>query len=67
LFCRELLEHKPRLNLKAHGETPIFHAARLQRLKTFDLLIEAGADPTIVDDKGDDATDIARASRCRST
>jgi uncharacterized protein len=60
VFCRELLKHKPRLNLRAHGETPIFYAARLQRLKTLDLLIEAGADPTIADNKGRDAIDIAR-------
>ena len=29
----ELLKAKPRLDLVAHGETPIFYAARLQRLK----------------------------------
>jgi hypothetical protein len=43
-----------------HAETLIFHAARLQRLKTLDLLVEAGADPTIADNKGRDAIDIAR-------
>ena len=63
VLCRELLKNKPRLNLRAHGETPIFYAARLKRLKTLDLLIEAGADPTIMDDKGRDAVDIARARR----
>jgi ankyrin repeat protein len=63
VVCRELLKHGPRLNLKAHGETPIFYAARLQRLKTLDLLIEAGADPTIMDDNGRDTVDIARARR----
>ena len=62
-MCRELLKSKPRLNLRAHGETPIFYAARLQRLKTLDVLIEAGADPTIADDRGRDAVDIARARR----
>jgi ankyrin repeat protein len=51
-MCRELLKSKPRLNLRAHGETPIFYAARLKRLKTLDLLIEAGADPTVADDRG---------------
>jgi hypothetical protein len=60
---RELLKNRPRLNLRAHGETPIFYAARLKRLKTLDLLIEAGADPTIVDKEGRDAIDIARARR----
>ena len=63
LLCRELLKTRPRLNLKAHGETPIFYAARLQRLKTLDLLVEAGADPRIADRRGRDAVDIARARR----
>ena len=63
VLCRNLLGTKPRLDLKAHGETPIFYAARLQRLKTLDLLIDAGADPTIPDRRGRDAVDIARARR----
>lgn len=63
VLCRHLLETKPRLNLQAHGETPIFYAARLQRLKALGLLIEAGADPTIPDRQGRDAIDIARARR----
>jgi uncharacterized protein len=63
VMCRELLAAKPRLNLVAHGETPIFYAARLKRLKVLPLLIEAGADPTIKDPKGRDAVDIARARR----
>ena len=33
VLCRELLKSRPRLNLRAHGETPIFYAARLGRLK----------------------------------
>jgi ankyrin repeat protein len=61
VVCRELLKNGPRLDLKAHGETPIFYAARLKRLKTLNLLLEAGADPTIGDDAGRDALDIARA------
>jgi ankyrin repeat protein len=60
---RALLATKPRLNLRAHGETPIFYAARLQRLKTLDLLIRADADPTIKDERGRDAVEIARARR----
>jgi len=63
MVCRELLKHGPRLDLRAHGETPIFYAARLKRLKTFDILIEAGANPAIVDNTGRDAIDIARARR----
>ncbi len=62
-MCRELLKAKPKLNLRAHGETPIFYAARLKRLKTLDVLIEARADPTIADSRGRDAVDIARARR----
>ncbi len=62
-LMRALLAAKPRLNLRAHGETPIFFAARLQRLKTLDLLINAGADPSIKDDRGRDAVDIAKARR----
>jgi uncharacterized protein len=62
-LCRELLKAKPRLDLKAHGETPIFYAARLKRLKTLDLLIKAGANPSITDRRGRDAAAIARARR----
>jgi uncharacterized protein len=62
-MCLELLKSRPRLNLLAHGETPIFYAARLKRLKTLNLLIDAGADPAIADRKGRDAVDIARARR----
>ena len=61
VLCRELLKGKPRLDLRAHGETPIFYAARLKRLKTLDLLIKAGADPSITDNRGRNAVDIARA------
>jgi ankyrin repeat protein len=62
-LCRELLQAKPRLNLIAEGETPIFYAARLKRLRTLDLLIEAGANPAIPDPHGRDALDIARTRR----
>jgi ankyrin repeat protein len=63
VLLRELLKFRPRLDLLAHGETPIFYAARLQRLKTLDLLIVAGADPTIRDRRGRDTAEIARARR----
>ena len=62
-MCRALLEARPELDLRAHGETPIFYAARLQRLKTLALLIEAGANPRIADAQGRDAVHIARARR----
>ncbi|VVD86071.1 hypothetical protein PPN31114_01406 [Pandoraea pneumonica] len=58
--CRALLKAKPELNLKAHEETPLFYAARLKRLATLALLIDAGADPSIVDAKGRDSVAIAR-------
>jgi uncharacterized protein len=58
--CRALLKAKPELNLRAHGETPIFYAARLQRLATLALLIDAGADPSIPDSIGRDTVAIAR-------
>ena len=63
LLCRALLKSKPELDLRAHGETPVFYAARLKRLKTLDLLIKAGGDPSIADFAGRDAVDIARARR----
>jgi ankyrin repeat protein len=67
VVCPELLKNRPRLDLRAHGETPIFYAARFKRLRTLDLLIEAGADPTIMDNEGRDAVDIARARRLPKT
>jgi ankyrin repeat protein len=60
VVCRALLKSRPELNLKAHGETPMFYAARLKRLATLVLLIEAGADPSIPDSKGRDSVAIAR-------
>lgn len=62
-MCRKLLRSKPRLNLRAHGETPLFSAARLKRLRTLTLLVEAGADPSIQDNQGRDAVQIARDRR----
>jgi uncharacterized protein len=35
----------------------------IKRLKTLNLLIEAGGDPAVADDEGRDAIDIARARR----
>jgi ankyrin repeat protein len=58
-----LLKYKPRLDWLAEGETPIFWAARLQRLKTLDLLIKAGANPNIRDVKGRTTLEIAKARR----
>lgn len=63
VLCRVLLKFKPELDLRAHGETPIVYAARLKRLKTLNLLIDAGADASIADFGGRDAVDIARARR----
>jgi len=63
VLCRALLAARPRLNLRAHGETPLFYAAPLQRLKILALMLAAGADPPIADDRGRDAVEIARARR----
>jgi uncharacterized protein len=62
-LCRTLLAHQPDLNLRAHGETPLFYAARLKRLNTLGLLIDAGADPSIPDPRGRDCIAIARERR----
>lgn len=62
-MCGALLKAGPQLDLRAHGETPIFYAARLQRLKTLSQLIDAGADPSVADFSDRDAVDIARARR----
>ena len=63
VMLRDLLKMRLCLNRKANGETAFFHAAWLQRLKTLDLLIGAGADPTIADDRGRDARSIGRERR----
>ena len=62
-LMRALLGARPQLDLRAHGETPLFYAARLRRLKTLDLLLRAGADAGIRDEHGRDAVDIAKARR----
>ena len=58
-----LLAAKPRLDWAVEGETPIFSAARLQRLKTLDLLIKAGANPNLKDVKGCTGVAIAKARK----
>jgi ankyrin repeat protein len=62
-MCQSLLAYKPKLDLTFAGETPLFYAARLKRLATLDLLVEAGADATIADGKGRTPVDIARLRR----
>jgi uncharacterized protein len=62
-MLRALLAAKPRLDVVAEGESPLFYAARLQRLRTLALLIDAGADPGVRDARGRDAVAIARARR----
>lgn len=58
-----LLAARPKLDRLGEGETPIFYAARLRRLKTLDLLLKAGADPAIRCLKGDNAVEIAKKRR----
>jgi uncharacterized protein len=60
---RAILQTKPHLNELGEGETALFYAARLRRLKALDLLIDAGADPWVVDAKRRTAIDIARQRR----
>lgn len=62
-MLKALLASRPKLNLVAEGETPIFYAARLQRLRTLDLLLKAGADPGVRCLKGDNAVEIAKKRR----
>jgi ankyrin repeat protein len=62
-MMKAVLKTKPRLDIKGDGETALFYAARLKRLKTLGLLIEAGADPNIKDAKGRTAVEIAKARR----
>jgi hypothetical protein len=66
-MCRSLLARKPKLDQAFAGETPLFYAARLKRLATLDLLLEAGADATIADGKGRTPADIARLRRLPAT
>jgi ankyrin repeat protein len=49
------------------GQRPLFYAARLRRLKTLQLLLEAGADATIADHRGRTPAAIARPRRLRAT
>jgi hypothetical protein len=46
-FWRALLNVRSRLDLQAHGVTPIFYAARRQRLGSWSLPSEADAHPII--------------------
>jgi hypothetical protein len=62
-MCKQLLARKPKLDQTFAGETPLFYAARLKRLATLDVLLEAGADATIADGKGQTPADIARLRR----
>ena len=62
-MMKAVLKTKPKLDLKAEGETALFYAARLKRLKTLDLLIKGGADPNIKDAKGRTAVEIAKARK----
>jgi len=62
-LLRALLTAKPRLDWVIEGEPPVFSAARLQRLNPLELLIAAGADPTIRDVRGRDAVEIAKARK----
>lgn len=59
-MCRALLAARPQIDLVFDGETPVFYAARLKRLKTLALLLEAGADCTIPGPDGVSIVEIAK-------
>ena len=64
VLMRELLKCRPRLDLGAHGETPIFYAARLQRLEDAGLADRGGCrSPRSGTGAGGDTIDVARARR----
>ena len=62
-MCRALLAVKPRLDLVFDGETPLFYAARLRRLTTLELLLDAGADCAFVGPGGVTVVEIATRRR----
>merc|ERR1712000_662690 len=43
-----------------HGETPLHFAARGNSVESTNILLQAGANPTIVDDEGITAYSVAR-------
>ncbi len=62
-MCKALLSSKPKLDLVFSGETPLFYAARLRRLRTLKLLLDAGADCSIKGPAGEAVAEIARRRR----
>ncbi len=63
-FARELVKHKPRLNLRyGDGRTVLHAAVNPNRLDVLHLFLDAGADPRIEDKLGLTPLDLAKKRR----
>jgi hypothetical protein len=60
-FARELVKHKPRMDLRGGDGRTVLHAAAVpHRLEVFKLYLDAGADPWIKDNRGVTPLDLAK-------
>jgi ankyrin repeat protein len=63
-FARELVEYKPRMNLRGGDGRTVLHAAvNPNRLEVLNLFLDAGADPRIEDKLGLTPLDLAKKRR----
>ncbi len=63
-FARELVKHKPRMNLRGPDGRTVLHAAvNPNRLEVLNLYLEAGANPWIKDNLGITPLDLAKKRR----
>lgn len=63
-FARELVKHKPRMNLREGNGRTVLHAAAVpHRLEVLELYLDAGADPWIKDNAGITPIDLAKKRR----
>ena len=63
-FARELVKHKPHMNIKGGDGRTVLHAAAVpHRLEVLDLYLKAGADPHIKDKNGVTPLDLAKKRR----
>jgi len=66
-MLREILKTKPPIDDVQGGETVIISAVRWRKLKTLDMLLDAGADTSFRDAKGRDALFHARRKKLPSS
>ncbi len=60
----QLLDHNANIDEQGYnGETALMEAVTWEKQETITLLLESGADPTIQNNKGRTAADIARSKR----